>query len=125
MISTHLRFHENDARSQQESVGVMGVNLIYGAFYQHDRPRKMLRYLFDHIDKTAIEIDTINFTGPLFKKVDNRLLSLELVKNGMTEAVYVWTRWEQLTPSTCALQKKHPCHTREFSSRNQRQHGYV
>ena len=37
MISTHLRFHEIDARSQQESVGVVGVNLIYGAFYQHDR----------------------------------------------------------------------------------------
>ncbi|GIR82208.1 MAG: hypothetical protein CM15mP83_9340 [Flavobacteriaceae bacterium] len=40
-------------------LGFVGVNLIYGAFYQHDRPRKMLRYLFDHIDKTAIEIDTI------------------------------------------------------------------
>ena len=57
MISTHLRFHEIDARSQQESVGVVGVNLIYGAFYQHDRPRKMLRYLFDHIEVLLLFVD--------------------------------------------------------------------
>jgi hypothetical protein len=65
----------------------MGSNLIYGAFYKHDEPKKLLKYLYDHIDKDAIEIDTINFTGPLFKNVDNRLMSLQLVKNGMTEAV--------------------------------------
>lgn len=99
MITTHVRFHEIDARSQQESIGVMGVNLIYGAFYQHDRPRKMLRYLYDHIDKEAIEIDTINFTGPLFKDIDNRVLSLELVKNGMTEAVMFGPDGNNLLPA--------------------------
>ena len=106
MISTHLRFHEIDARSQQESVGVVGVNLIYGAFYQHDRPRKMLRYLFDHIDKTAIEIDTINFTGPLFKDIDNRILSLELVKNGMTEAVMFGPDGNNLLPARVLYKKR-------------------
>ena len=105
MISTHLRFHEIDARSQQESVGVVGVNLIYGAFYQHDRPRKMLRYLFDHIDKSAIEIDTINFTGPLFENVDNRILSLELVKNGMTEAVMFGPKGNNLLPARVLYKK--------------------
>jgi hypothetical protein len=99
MITTHVRFHEIDARSQQESIGVMGVNLIYGAFYQHDRPRKMLRYLYDHIDKEAIEIDTINFTGPLFKGIDNRVLSLVLVKNGMTEAVMFGPDGNNLLPA--------------------------
>ena len=105
MISIHLRFHENDARSQQESVGVVGVNLIYGAFYQHDRPRKMLRYLFDHIDKSAVEIDTVNFTGPLFKDVDNRILSLELVKNGMTEAVMFGPDGNNLLPARVLYKK--------------------
>ena len=65
----------------------MGVNLIYGAFYKHDDPLKIMKYLYDGIDKDAIEIDTINFSGSLFTEVDNRLMSLDLVKNGMTEAV--------------------------------------
>jgi hypothetical protein len=86
-ITLHVRFNQTEARFQQESLGIMGSNLIYGAFYKHDEPKKLLKYLYDHIDKDAIEIDTINFTGPLFKNVDNRLMSLQLVKNGMTEAV--------------------------------------
>ena len=44
-------------------------------------------YLYDHLDKDQVEIDTINFSGPVFDEVDNRLMSLQLVKNGMTDAV--------------------------------------
>ncbi len=86
-IILHLRFHENDARLQQNTLGILGVNLIYGAYYKYDNPKKLLRYLYDHIDKDQLEIDTINFSGPRFENVDNRLMSLQLVKNGMTEAV--------------------------------------
>ena len=86
-ITLHVRFHQTEARLQQEVLGIIGVNLIYGAFYKNQEPKKLLRYLYDHIDKDAIEIDTINFKGPLFKEVDNRLMSLQLVKNGMTDAV--------------------------------------
>ncbi len=86
-IILHVRFHENDARLQQNTLGILGVNLIYGAYYKYDSPKKLLRYLYDHIDKDQIEIDTINFSGPRFENVDNRLMSLQLVKNGMTEAV--------------------------------------
>jgi hypothetical protein len=43
--------------------------------------------LYDHLDKDQLEIDTINFSGPRFADVDNRLMSLQLVKNGMTDAV--------------------------------------
>lgn len=99
MITTHIRFKENDTKSQQLSLGVMGVNLIYGAFYQNDRPKKILQYLFDHIDREAIEIDTINFTGPLFKGIDNRLLSLELVRLGMTDAVMFGPDGNNLLPA--------------------------
>ncbi|HLT32743.1 MAG TPA: hypothetical protein VKZ98_03050 [Aquaticitalea sp.] len=86
-IVLHLRFKENDARLQQETLGILGTNLIYGAYYKHHEPKKLLRYLYDHLDKDQIEIDTINFSGPAFKDVDNRLMSLQLVKNGMTDAV--------------------------------------
>lgn len=86
-IILHIRFKENDARLQQETLGVLGTNLIYGAFYKYNQPKKLLRYLYDHLDKDQLEIDTINFSGPLYEKVDNRLMSLQLVRNGMTDAV--------------------------------------
>ena len=86
-IILHLRFRENDARLQQETLGILGTNLIYGAYYKYNEPKKILRYLYDHLDKDQIEIDTINFSGPVFENVDNRLMSLQLVKNGMTDAV--------------------------------------
>jgi len=86
-IILHVRFHENDAKHQQETLGIMGVNLIYGAFYHLDNPKDLLVSLYDHIDKDKIEIDMINFSGPRFAFVDNRLMSLLLVKNGFTDAV--------------------------------------
>ena len=86
-IVLHIRFKETDARLQQETLGKLGTNLVYGAFYKYNQPRKLLRYLYDHLDKDQLEIDTINFSGPVFKDVDNRLMSLQLVKNGMTDAV--------------------------------------
>jgi len=86
-IILHIRFHENDSKYQQITLGKLGVNLIYGAFYHHDDPKELLISLYDHIDKDKIEIDMINFSGPRFAFVDNRLMSLLLVKNGFTEAV--------------------------------------
>ena len=86
-IILHIRFKENDARLQQETLGVLGTNLIYSAFYKYNQPKKILKYLYDNLNKDQLEIDTINFSGPVFKEVDNRLVSLQLVKGGMTYAV--------------------------------------
>jgi len=104
-IILHLRFKETDARLQQETLGKLGTNLIYGAFYKYNEPKKLLRYLYDHIDKDQLEIDTINFSGPVFKDVDNRLISLQLVKNGMTDAVMFDPRGNNVLPAK-ALYKK-------------------
>ncbi|TXK74747.1 TonB-dependent receptor [Mesonia sp. HuA40] len=104
-IVLHVRFHENDARLQQNTLGILGVNLIYGAYYKYDSPKKLLRYLYDHIDKDQIEIDTINFSGPIFKDVDNRLMSLQLVKNGMTEAVMFSPDGKNVLPAKVLYKK--------------------
>jgi len=98
-IKLHVRFHLPEAKAQQEILGLMGVNLIYGAYYKHNKPRSLIKYLYDHIDPTSIEIDTINFSGPLFKDVDNRLLSLELIKNGMTQAVMFGPDGKNILPA--------------------------
>jgi hypothetical protein len=86
-IIIHVQFHENAATLQQISLGVMGVNLIHAAFYHYDNPKAILERLYDHLSTDVIEIDAINFFGPVFQKVDNRLMSLELVKKGITDAV--------------------------------------
>ncbi len=104
-ILLHVRFKENDARLQQNTLGALGTNLIYGAFYKHDKPKKLLEYLYDHLDKDQVEIDTINFSGPLFKNVDNRLMSLELVKNGMTDAVMFSSEGKNLLPGKILYKK--------------------
>lgn len=104
-ITLHIRFRENDAKLQQETLGVLGVNLIYGAFYKYNDPKKLLRYLYDHLDKDQIEIDTINFSGPRFAEVDNRLMSLQLVKNGMTDAVMFGPDGKNILPATVLYKK--------------------
>lgn len=104
-IILHVRFKENIARQQQETLGILGTNLIYSAFYKHNEPKKIIKYLYDNLDKEQIEIDTINFSGPVFKAVDNRIMSLELVKNGLTEAVLFGPNGQNILPAA-ALYKK-------------------
>ncbi len=104
-ISLHIRFKENDAKLQQETLGILGVNLIYGAFYKHNDPKKLLRYLYDHLEKDQLEIDTINFSGPRFANVDNRLMSLQLVKNEMTDAVMFGPDGNNILPAAVLYKK--------------------
>lgn len=98
-IIMHVRFHEYTARHQQNTLGTLGVNLIYYAFYGYDAPKVLLEHLYDHIDKDLLEIDTVNFSGPCFKGVDNRLMSLELIKKGMTDAVMFAPDGNNILPS--------------------------
>lgn len=104
-IILHIRFKETDARLQQETLGILGVNLIYGAYYKYNDPKKLLRYLYDHLDKDQLEIDTINFSGPRFADVDNRLMSLQLVKNGMTDAVMFDPQGNNILPAAILYKK--------------------
>jgi hypothetical protein len=98
-IILHIRFKETDAKLQQETLGTLGVNLIYGAYYLNDKPKELLKSLYDNLHEIQIEIDMINFSGPRFSYVDNRLMSLLLVKNGMTNAVMFGPDGNNLLPA--------------------------
>jgi hypothetical protein len=104
-IILHIRFKENDARLQQETLGVLGTNLIYSAFYKYNQPKKILKYLYDNLNKDQLEIDTINFSGPVFNEVDNRLISLQLVKGGMTDAVMFSPEGKNVLPAKILYKK--------------------
>ena len=104
-ILLHIQFHENSAVLQQITLGILGVNLIYGAYYLYDEPIELLKSLYDNLDTHRIEVDTINFLGPLFQQVDNRLMSLQLVKNGMTEAVMFAPDGNNVLPANVLYKK--------------------
>jgi len=86
-IILHAKLHEMDALLQQATVGILGVNLLYGCYFLHQNPKELLLSLYDNLKRDQVEIDTIQMAGPDFDGLDNRLLSLHLVKNGMTDAV--------------------------------------
>ncbi len=104
-IILHIRFKQTNAQLQQETLGVLGVNLIFGGFYMHDDPKEIVKSLYDNIEKDQIEIDMINFSGTRFMYVDNRLMSLQLVKNGMTEAVMFGPDGNNLLPAQVFIRK--------------------
>ncbi len=86
-IVLHVKMLDHTRLQQSEVLGVLGVNLIFGAFELHNNPEKLIQSLTDNISSGRIEIDLIHFTGPKFKDIDNRLMCLELVKQGLTQNV--------------------------------------
>jgi hypothetical protein len=85
-IIMHVRMWDKENLQQQEALGVLGVNLVYGAVYHHDNLDQFLRTLIDDLTLDRVEVDMIKFSGPAFKNVDNRLVTLRLVKDGLTNA---------------------------------------
>ena len=92
-IVLHVRMLDQDARAQQEALGVLGVNLIYGAFHHAGSPEKLIESLADDLSGGAsagsdrIEIDMIEFSGPAFAGCENRLLNLHLIRSWLTRAI--------------------------------------
>jgi len=85
-IFIHVRMLDKENIRQQEALGVIGVNLIHGAFYSHHEPEALIRSLLDNLTWERVEVDMVRFAGPAFARVDNRLMALQLVKHGLTEA---------------------------------------
>ena len=98
-IVIHVRMWDKENILQQQALGVIGVNLIYGALYLRDDPKALIKSLADQLGIERIEIDMIKFCGPGFKEVNNRLMSLELVRLGLTNAVMFSADGDVVQPS--------------------------
>jgi hypothetical protein len=85
-IYIHLRMLDKENFRQQEALGVLGVNLVHATFYSHQEPDKLIRSLLDDLTWERVEVDMIRLAGPAFARVDNRLMALQLVREGLTEA---------------------------------------
>lgn len=105
-VVIHVKLLDNDNVLQQSAVGTLGVNLIYACFYYHTHPNILLLSLMDNLSRDAIQIDMIRFEGPGFSKIDNRLMSLHLVKYGFSDAALFGPDGKNMQPSE-VLYKKH------------------
>ena len=85
-IIIHVRMLDRENVAQQEALGIIGVNLIHAALYLHADPTKVVEAFMDNLTIERIEVDMIKFDGPAFAGVDNRVMSLRLVQQGLTEA---------------------------------------
>lgn len=98
-IIIHVRMWDKKNVQQQEALGIVGTNLIYGAFYFQDDPEKFITSLVDNVGTDRIEVDMLKLTGPAFAHVDNRRLSLLLVQHGLTNAALFAPNGDVLQPS--------------------------
>jgi hypothetical protein len=95
-IYIHVRMLDKENVRQQEALGVIGVNLIHGTFYSHRQPEALIRSLLDNLTWERVEVDTIRFAGPAFTGLDNRLIALQLVREGLTEAAMFTAQGEAI-----------------------------
>jgi hypothetical protein len=93
-IVIHARMLDKESVRQQEALGSLGVNLLYGTFYQHDQPQALIKSLLDNLTWERVEVDMIRFSGTAFADVDNRLMALQLVQQGLTEAAMFTAKGE-------------------------------
>lgn len=85
-IFFHVRLLDTDAALQQNALGIIGVNLVYAAFYFNQDPKTMIESLADNLTVGSVEIDLISVNGPVFKEVNNILLNLYLIVKDFSDA---------------------------------------
>jgi hypothetical protein len=104
-VILHVRMWDKENLLQQQALGVIGVNFIYGVCYYINDLGHLIASLADNLTLDRIEVDMVGFSGPLFAKVDNRLMSLKLVEYGLTNAVMFSPKGEVLQPSEILYKK--------------------
>src|SRR5436190_4437586 len=95
----HLQMLDAEASLQQEALGIVGVNLCYGAFFLSHVPEQLIESLLDKLTTGRVEIDLLEFTGIEFRNVDNRIMPLKLVQVGLSGAAMFGPNREVLQPS--------------------------
>src|SRR2546426_522967 len=104
-VIIHAYLLDRESAHEQEALGAVGVNLIYGAFFIYDAPERLIASLLDELSRERVEIDMVKFSGPAFAGVDNRLMSLQLVELDLTDAAMFTALGEVVQPSEVLYKK--------------------
>lgn len=104
-IIIHVNMNDTEAVRQQEALGILGVNLIFAAFYHLNDTNALLTGLVDGIGSKRVEIDYIEVSGPSFQKSDRRLLNIALLRSGLSNAI-LFDKNQQPVPPTEFFHKR-------------------
>ncbi len=104
-IIIHAHLLDSTTEYQQDALGVLGVNLIHGAFLRRASIADLIDSLMDGLSRERIDIDMIKLSGPAFASVNNRLLSLQLVERGLTDAAMFTADGQVVQPSEVLYKK--------------------
>jgi len=88
-VVLHMRLLDRHRLQQQETLSMLGVNLLHSAFYKTTNPLEFIESLFDKIKSGSIAVDAIHFAGEAFKKFDELALNLSMVELGWSEAIFI------------------------------------
>ena len=98
-VIVHIKLLDSQNLFQQEAIGTFGVNLIHSCYHANDSMANFVRSLMDSLTNERIQIDAIKVSGPAFEHMDDRLLSLELVRNGYTDVIMFNAEGKVVQPS--------------------------
>ncbi|HEX8879352.1 MAG TPA: hypothetical protein VF749_04945 [Candidatus Acidoferrum sp.] len=104
-ILLHINMRDPSNVLQQEAIGILGVNLIYAAFYQLETNESFFAGLAQNVQRERIEIDFVDFRGPAFASWDRSTLLAYLVHAGLAEAAF-FSSTGATAPPTELLYKK-------------------
>jgi hypothetical protein len=87
-IQMHVRLLDDSHARQADALGILGVNLLYAAFHFREDLPVLLESLLDDLNRKRVEIDMIDFDGPVFtaSKYQDRLVALQLVRLNLADA---------------------------------------
>ncbi|MEM6643684.1 MAG: TonB-dependent receptor [Bacteroidota bacterium] len=100
----HVKLKDTEAEWQQQVLGIVGVNLIH-ACYHCTTPEQIIDSLIDNVRQDRLEIDMFKISGPDFHHVDNRLMTLKLVKAGLTQVAMFGSDKNVVLPSDIIYRK--------------------
>jgi hypothetical protein len=103
-IMIHVRTLDKEGSRQQEALGMVGVNLVHGAFYLHEDPVKLIGALMDGLTSERIEVDMIKCSGPALTIACSRYNSSS---NGSRKPPCSPPTARRSSPANCS--GKNPC----------------
>ncbi|MDX2481895.1 MAG: hypothetical protein QNK24_16350 [Desulfuromusa sp.] len=104
-IHLHVVLKGSSSMQDQKILGILGVNLIYGAYYMHQEPVALLRSLMDGLASDQLEIDMVDFSGIAFDAVDNRIMALRLVQHGLAHVTMFQPDGKLVQPAEALFKK--------------------